>query len=156
RSIHESEEQLREVLRRYQAGESVPVRVANRSRPTRPNATEPGALRVVGGNFDQWNPRYFVENRDTAARIRRRLLQLNVPITEQERRQRTVRISLTEILNLIESIPIRPNDPGRWDSGVIRLVLESYAEQDGDRVPLYVRGLQEEPPSNGWVRGRLS
>jgi hypothetical protein len=156
RGIHESEEQLREILRMEQAGEFVPVRVANRSRPTRPNATEPGALRVVGGNVDQWNPRFVQEDARTSAQIRGRLLELKVPITQEDRARRTTRIPFSALLELVGRIPIRVGDPGRWDADVIRVVLESYGERYSDGAPVYVRRLDADPPVDGWLRGRLS
>lgn len=35
-------------------------------------------------------------------------------------------------------------------------IIESLREQYGGAVPVYVRRLEEEPPREGWIRGRLS
>jgi hypothetical protein len=46
KGIHEAEDELRSLLRREAAGENVLVKVAPGTRPTRPNATEPGILLI--------------------------------------------------------------------------------------------------------------
>jgi hypothetical protein len=156
KEIHESEEQLRELLRREARGEEVPIRVAARSRPTRPNATEPSVLQVYGANLDQLFPR-FVENDATMApQIRRRLMDLNVPLDADDRTARTTDVPFDAFLDLVDMVPIQDGDPGRWNRGAIKAVVESFREQYGTRGPVYVRRLEEEPPAEGWIRGRLS
>jgi Z1 domain len=157
KEIHESEEQLREILRRVQAGENVPIRVAASSRPTRPNATEPAVLQVYGAGLDQIFPRFPVLDNEIATTLRQRLLDLRVPINEPERNNRTRRVPLEQFLELIEMVPVREGDPGRWNSGAISAIVELFDEQYGGTAPVYVRGLEgENPPPEGWVRGRLS
>lgn len=156
KDIHESEEQLRDIIRRWQEGEQVPVRVARRSRATRRNATEPAALRVFRGDFGQWNPQFLQEDQPTAARIRQRLLDLNVPIDQRGREGRTTRVPIDALLELVDLTPVRPDDRGRWDPDAVRAVIEYYREERGVEMgPVYVRGLRADEEGNERTRGRL-
>jgi hypothetical protein len=156
KEIHESEEQLREILRREQNGEVVPIRIAARSRATRPNATEPSVLQVYSGNLDQLTPRFIERDATSSTQVRQRLADLRVPIDEPDRERRTVRIPFDDAIELVEMIPIRDGDPGRWSPGAMSAIMESSREQYAGTVPVYVRRLEEEPPQAGWIRGRLS
>jgi hypothetical protein len=61
------------------------------------------------------------------------------------------------VLEIVDLVPIRDGDQGRWQPGAVRSLMEAYRTAYNDRVPVYVRGLQAEvPPPEGWVRGRLS
>jgi hypothetical protein len=156
KEIHESEEQLRDIIQRQEAGENIPIRIATRSRPTRPNAIEAPVLQVFGGDLDQLIPRFIQNEPATALLIRQRLLASGVPIDVNERNVRTTRIPLNDLEEIVEMVPIRTGDPGRWNPLAINTILESFREQYNGTGPVYVRGLREQPPDEGWVRGRLS
>jgi hypothetical protein len=156
KEIHESEEQLREILRRQDAGEDVPIRIAARSRATRPNATEPSVIQVYRAGVDQLNPLFIGGDAASSLLIRQTLVGLDVPIDEGERENRTKRVPLDAMLELVDMIPTKDGDPGRWKSGAIGAIIESFREQYGGIGPVYVRKLDEQPPPEGWLRGRLS
>jgi len=156
KEIHESEEQLREILRREQNGEDVPIRIAARSRATRPNATEPSVLQVYSGNLDQLTPRFIERDATSSTQVRRKLADLGVPIDVPDRERRTTRIPFDDAIELVEMIPIRGGDPGRWSPGAMSAIMESFREQYAGTVPVYARRLEQEPPEGGWIRGRLS
>jgi len=156
KEIHESEEQLREILGRQEAGEDIPIRIAARSRPTRPNATEPSVLQVYRAGLDQLTPRFVELDARAAQLVRQRLIDLHIPVDEGERENRTRPVPLDAILELVDMIPIRDGDPGRWNPGAMSAIIESFREQYGPTGPVYVRKLIENPPPEGWIRGRLS
>jgi len=156
KDIHESEEQLRDILRRQDAGENILIRIAPGSRTTRRNATEPDILQVYSGNVDQLTPRFIVPDQATALIVRQRLIDLGVPVGADNRNTRTARIALEAMLELIELIPVRADDPGRWNPNAMTTIVESFRQQYDGAGPVYARGLQANPPPEGWVRGRLS
>ena len=157
RGIHETEEQLRELLRRVVAGEDVPVRIATGSRATRRNATEPSALRVYDAGIDQITPRLVETNVPAAAEIRQKLIDVGVPIDAEQRNARTTHVAIDAALDLVEAVPVVPGDIGRWQPSAVRALMEAFRTQYAGQVPVYVRPLQAEvPPPGGWVRGRLS
>jgi hypothetical protein len=156
KDIHETEEQLRELLRREAAGEDIPIRVAIGSRATRPNATEPGALQVYRAGLDQLTPRFVEEDDVVAQQIREALIELDVPLSADDRAARVRTVPLEEMIDLVGLVPIRPGDPGRWNVAAITAVIESFRDQYNGVGPVYVRGLVEDPGPEGWLRGRLS
>jgi hypothetical protein len=85
KGIHESEEELRELLRLEADGENVPIRLVTGTRATRRNATEPAVLRFVRGGLQQIFPLYLQEDQATAARIRQILETAGVPIAPGHR-----------------------------------------------------------------------
>jgi hypothetical protein len=156
--IHDSEEELRELLRLESEGEDVPIRVARGSRPTRPNATEPGVLQVIRGGQQQLHPHFIVDDQQAAAgRILQLLTRQAVPIgREEDRADRTTPIPLDDVFTLIEQVPVLEDDPGSWNVGVISALVESFRDQYAGRCHVYVRRLKNEnPPAEGWIRGRL-
>ncbi len=156
KDVHETEEELRELLRREAAGEEVPIRVATGTRPTRPNATEPNILQVYRAGLDQVFPWFVQEDQTAAARIRQALHDAGVPLATRDRDARTTFIPLDVVLDLITTVPIRDGDPGRWNPGVIVALIESFRGQHNGRGPVYVRGLDTDPDPEGWRHGRLS
>jgi hypothetical protein len=156
KGIHQSEEKLRELLRREAEGENVPIRVAIGTRPTRPNATEPNALQVFRGDLGQLFPLFLQEDRNAAANILSILEDRAVPIVDAERVDRVTPIALESVLELVNLLPVREGDPGRWNASAISAIIESYRDQYAGRCHVYVRRLQtEQQPPNGWIRGRL-
>jgi hypothetical protein len=161
RRIHQTEEDLRELLRLESTGESVPIRLATGARATRRNATEPDVLQVVRGGLQQLFPLYLSEDAVEAARIRQMLVEANVPIAQgRDRADRAAPISLELVLDLVDAVPVREGDPGRWNPDIIIAIIESYREKfEADyegQCRVYVRGLQQEAqPQSGWIRGRL-
>jgi hypothetical protein len=157
KGIHETEIELRQLLSREAEGEDIPVRVAIGTRPTRPNATEPGALQVVRAGLDQLFPLYLQENEVVARRIRQILLDAQVPIAIGDRAERATLIPLDLIFELVAMLPVRDGDPGRWNPASISALMESFRDQYRGQGTVYVRGLQNERlPDDGWLRGRLS
>lgn len=159
--IHQTEEELRELLRLEAGGESIPIRLATGARATRRNATEPSVLQVVRGGLQQLFPLYLIEDATVAARIRQMLVEADVPIDRgRDRADRATPISLELALDLVEAVPVRDDDPGRWNPDIITAIIESYKEKfetdyEG-QCRVYVRGLQREAqPPEGWTRGRL-
>ncbi len=161
RRIHQTEEDLRELLRLEAGGESVPIRLATGMRATRRNATEPGILLVVRGGLQQLFPLYLAEDPAAAAQIKRALDDANVPIGRgRDRSDRATAAPLDLVFDLVNSVPVRDDDPGRWNPEVISAIIESYRPQYeaqyGGQCRIYARGLQQEaPPAGGWIRGRL-
>jgi len=156
KGIHESEEALRELLRRQSVGENILIRIAPGTRVTRPNALEPSALRVIGPGLDQLFPWYLVESVQTSARIKQVLEGVGVPLEDAARERRPTQIPLTIMMDLIATVPIRGDDPGRWTVDDILALVELYREDYAGNAIVYVRGLQDEPiPARGWSRGRL-
>jgi hypothetical protein len=157
KEIHESEEALREVLRREASGETVPIRVAAGSRPTRPNATEPAVLQVFPADLAQIFPHFLCEDSKAAAEIMRKLRAAGVPIGQGERDARTTSVPTELVLELVDRVPVRDGDPGKWNVTAVRALIEDFVEQHDGSGYVYVRGLEEElAPQEGWVRGRLS
>jgi hypothetical protein len=156
KEIHESEEQLRDVLRHEANGEHLPIRVAAGSRATRPNATEPAILQVFRAGLDQIFPHFVLESDEKALEVLEKLQQLGAPIEENTRAQRTMKVPLNDLLDIVDLIPVPDADPGRWKNASIRAIMESFREQYNGLGSVYVRRLEEAPPQAGWVRGRLS
>jgi hypothetical protein len=154
KEVHEAEA-LRDLLRREAAGEEVLVRVATGTRPTRPNATEPNILRVIGAGLDQLFPRFLVEDEASAMLIRESLVNADVPIGVGDRTDRATTIPLDLMLELIDLLPIVDGDPGNWRGGAISTLVDFFRDQYRGRATIYVRGLIERPPQEGWIRGRL-
>lgn len=157
RRIHETEEDLRELLRLEASGESVPIRLATGTRATRRNATEPAILQVVRGGLQQLYPLYLAEDETVATQIRKILDDAGVPIAPGEgRADRATPVPLDLVFELVNMVPIRENDPGRWNPDVISAIIESYRDQYQGQCHVYVRRLQTEAqPGRGWIRGRL-
>lgn len=161
RRIHQTEEDLRELLRIEASGESIPIRLAVGTRATRRNATEPAVLQVVRGGLQQLFPLYLTEDAAAAAQIRQSLLDANVPISRGEgRSDRATPVPLDLVFDLVNAVPVADDDPGRWNSDVISTIIESYRSQYEENYQgqcrVYVRGLQQEQqPTGGWIRGRL-
>jgi hypothetical protein len=157
RGIHESEEHLRRLIRRLQAGENVAIRVAPRSRPSRPNAIDASALRVYGEGLAQLNPQSVESQPELALLVKQKLVDLGVPLDEPDREQRTRKIPVESMLELIEMVPIRDGDPGRWHPEDMSAIVESFRDRFVDGGPIYVRGLQRtEIEADGRARGRLA
>lgn len=157
RSIHVSEEELRDVLRSEAAGEVIPIRLAPGTRATRPNAIEAAAVQLVSGTRQQVFPFYLEEEETVALRIRQLLLQAEVPIAPgEERADRATPIPLNLAFELVNLVPIRDDDPGHWNPAIVSAIIDSYQNQYNGRCHVYVRRLQREViPLEGWTRGRL-
>lgn len=161
RRIHQTEEDLRDLLRVEAEGESVPIRLVTGMRATRRNATEPSALQVVRGGLQQIFPLYVAEDAAAAREIKRILEEANVPISrERERSDRATPVPLELVFDLVARVPVGENDPGRWNPDVVSAIIESYSSQYEQgyqaQCRVYARGLQQEvPPAGGWIRGRL-
>ncbi len=157
KEIHESEEALRDLVHRDISGENVPNRIAAGSRATRPNATEPAVLQVFRADLDQIFPYFPCEDSEVASAVVKSLRDAGVPIAKGERDARTTSVPIELVLDLVERLPVRDGDPGKWNVDVVRALIEDFVEQHGGPGFLYVRGLQKESaPPRGWVRGRLS
>ncbi|MCW5718335.1 MAG: hypothetical protein KIS68_10945 [Bauldia sp.] len=155
--IHDSEEVLRGLLAREAEGNEVPIRVARGTRPTRPNATEPGVLRVISGTLAQLFPFFLHEDIASAGDLLRMLQASGVPTDEPSRDNRPTSVPLDQALAMTETVLVREDDPGRWHPAVCLAILESHAPQYQGGVTIYVRQLEQGvPPVRGWTRGRLS
>jgi hypothetical protein len=157
RRIHETEEDLREIVRVETSGETVPIRLGTGMRATRRNATEPAILQVVRGGLQQLYPLYLQEDAARAAQVREVLQGAGVPIAPgEDRADRAVPVSLDVIHELVDSMLIREGDPGRWNPDVISAIVDFYADQYQGGCHVYARRLKREAqPAGGWIRGRL-
>jgi hypothetical protein len=135
--------------------------LATGTRATRRNATEPAVLQVVRGGLQQLFPLYLAEDATVAAQIRQKLVDADVPIAPgEDRADRATPVPLELVLDLVSTVPVSDDDPGRWNADVITAIIESYKdkyERDyQDQCRVYVRRLQrDEQPPGGWIRGRL-
>jgi hypothetical protein len=154
-NIHQAEEALRDILARRQNGEDVPVRVAARSRPTRPGAVETNALRVYRGDSGQVAPRYPLDDPEVASEVRDALLAHNVPLDEPDRTMRAVKVPLAVARDLVQVLEPRPDDPGRWSVDAISGLIDQYEDQYAGEVTVYVRRFEERPDEDR-IRARLS
>lgn len=157
KEIHEAEEELRILLRAEAAGETVPIRLAGGSRATRPNALEPGTLRVVRGSRDQLYPLHLVTEQDNVANnILQILIQAGVPVNEPQMERRHTRVPLETMIQLANLVPIREGDTGQWNLSIISAIIESFENDYEGQATVYVRGLQDNAsPTAGWATGRL-
>ncbi len=158
KGIYESEEELRDLLRREAAGEEVPVRIALGTRATRPNALDPSALRVIKGGRDQLYPLHLETAQDDSAReILNIMNNLNIPLDESQQGERAKKISVKSMKQLTDMIPVKDGDLGSWNSAIISAVFEEYEDQYNDGAIIYVRALtHNQSPPEGWGTGRLS
>lgn len=153
--IHLAEEGLRRQLEAGNSTDTVLIRVPTASRPTRPNAIEAGAVRSVEAGRDQLFPFYLAKDAGSAASILKLLVENNVPIgTTLDVRATKVPLSIAQ--TIIDNVAICDDDGGLWDASTILALLDSYAEQLAGEMVVYTRELTTEPPSHGWIRGRLA
>ena len=157
KEIHESEELLRGLIRRRESGENVVIKIAARSRPTRPSAIDASALRVYGEGLAQLNPQSIEKEPDVSLLIKQRLEELGVPLSENDRDKRTRMVPLEAMLELIEMVPVREDDAGRWHPEDMIAIVESFRDRFVGGAPVYVRGLTgTEIEASDRARGRLS
>ena len=156
KGIHESEEKLRALLEREAAGEFVPITVMRGMRASRPNAIESNVVQVIAAGLAQIFPWFLMDNREIAAQVFEILQQANVPLDEPRREARTTQVPLDRLQELIEIIPVRDDDLGRWDPTVISTIVESYRDRYNGMGPVYARALDSEQDPDGWQHGRLS
>jgi hypothetical protein len=139
--VHESEEALRAALRAADGG-IVLIRIAPRTRPTRPYALEPGVLRVYQGGEQIFPYRAFRDPNilgASVAEIRDQLRRLGVPLNEPRRDRRFVEVAVDELLAIVAKIPVREDDGGRWDTEGVAALLEQLRERYAGRAMLYAR-----------------
>jgi Z1 domain len=162
RQIHESEEQLRALLAEPENVARIPILTPGRARATRPAALESGVLQVYGGPvIKQIVPYYAVTDPasvgDSAQRIAAILQQSNVPLAESVREQRFRDAPLDVMKQIVQIIPIRDDDDGRWDTDAVLALLDATAEAYGQTVSFYVRPFEPgDNPNMRRVRGVLS
>jgi len=154
--IHEAEETLRRTLEADANAPAILIEVPAAARPTRPNALEAGVLRTVEAGRDQIFPRFLRDEPTSAATVLKLLIDNGVPVGEAERDARATPISLSEGIKLVEAIALEEDDPGLWQPEAIVALLESFADILGGQCIIYVRQITGDPPSDGWIRGRLS
>lgn len=153
KDIHVSEETLRGIYQRQRSGEEVPIRLARRSRATRPGALE-GNERVYEGKLGQVSPHFTINDPDIVQEVSRILAANNVPLTA-ERDRRATTVSIETIISLVEQLETRPEDAGRWSVDAVLGLLNVHLEQYGGRGIIYVRAFEDEPDEER-TRGRLS
>jgi hypothetical protein len=162
RQIHESEEQLRALLAEPENVARIPILTPGRARATRPAALETGVLQVYGGPVvKQIVPYYAVTDPtavgNSAQRITDILRQSQVPLNETAREQRFRDAPLEVMKQIVELIPIRENDDGRWDADAVLALLDATSERYGDTISLYVRPFDAgDNPNARRIRGVLS
>jgi hypothetical protein len=153
--IHRAEEELRNELR-TQAND-VLIRVPNRGRATRPGALPDGELRTIRSNLDQIQPNFLVRDPASAVRIRDILIENEVPISEPDRSQRSTPVPLEVVQELVEAVPVREGDPGRWSPGAVAALLGLFTRELNGVCNVYVRAFEpDEPLDEERTRGRLS
>ena len=155
KEIHESEEYLRELLAREQAGERVMIKVVRGMRPTRPNATARDDLSVIRAGEAQLHPQRLHDSPEFAQLLLTELRAAGVPIGEDDRNVRLARMPLDQGISIIERIPISEADLGTWRPEFMIAILESYRDQLNGGLPISVRGLAANADRMR-TRGRLS
>ena len=138
KSIHESEQQLRDLLEEADHGARIPISVVNGLRPTRPGINDSGSLATYrpGKRVYPIEPVYEPELLgDATARIESHLQELlgGLPMGQFHD------ISLDEMAALIEEIPIREDEPGSWNTSAIQQVLKAISEKYRGRGAVLLR-----------------
>jgi len=154
--IHEAEETLRQALAADADAAAVLIQVPAAARPTRPNALEAGALRTVKAGRDQIFPRFLQVDPVSAAAVLRILDDNGVPVVQNEREARATNVPLDQALMLVDCVAVNEEDPGLWQPEIVTALMHSFADKLRDGCKVYVREITVDPPTNGWVRGRLS
>lgn len=162
RQIHESEEELRVLLTDLEAVARIPILTPARARPTRPGAIETGVLRVYSSDLSQIVPYYLATDPaligDSATRIADVLRQNGVQFDARvPREQRFREVSIDVIRTLVEIIPVRDDDDGRWDTGCVLALLAATRDEYGANGALYARAFDPgDDPNRRRIRGVLS
>ena len=160
KNIHESEVALRNLLEHVDPGTVVPIQIAPRTRATRPNAIDPGGVRVYGADLQQVFPYYFVDDPAQVGGSARQIAQIardaRVPLDEPERERRFVDVTIETATQIIATLPISETDDGRWDSDALLALLASNRERFGDRVSVYARRFDPGDTDRRRIHGVLS
>jgi hypothetical protein len=160
KNIHESEVALRGLLQTADPSTVVPIQIAQRSRPTRPNAIDIRIVEVYSEDLQQIIPYYLVSDPaqvgDSATRIAGILQSAGIPLDEPDRASRFTEVSFDLANRLIESVPIAENDDGRWDTDAILALLVSTRQRFRDRMFVYARSFEPGEPGRRRVHGVLS
>ena len=128
--IHQTEEDLRELRRLEASGESVPIRLLLRVRgyasKTLPNQPFCKLSGVVTATLS-----FISEKTQLQLRKFSKMLQgAFVPIARGVgRADRAVAVALDLVFELVNLVPIRDDESGRWNPDVISAIIESYREQ---------------------------
>jgi hypothetical protein len=153
RGIHESENSLRELLRRDPYGARPIVLVPRGTRATRPNAVDSSYLRVIAAGTAQIIPRRIFLSVDDARPVLDLLQRMNVPIIESDREGRITEVAFTDVIELVNAVPLVEDDPGPWNPDAVVEILNNYQQQQGNFGSVYVRKLDGDPNRS---RARLS
>ncbi len=154
KEIHESEQSLREILRRETRGEEIPIRIATGARATRPGAIETGALRVYEGGMGQVSPSYLIEDIDSE-QVTELLARARVPLNEGDRERRSTPVPIATIRSLVELMEPSADDPGRWSVEAALALIAAYdRDYEGNGI-IYVRPFDTEPDRQR-TRARLA
>ncbi len=163
RQIHESEEELRSYIGDPDAVRSVIIRTPERGRATRPNALDDGAIRIYGGGGVKQIVPYFIVTdaavlRDSGLAIADVLRREGIAYDGgQDRDDRFQEVGLPVLTELVCLMPIRDDDDGRWDTEMVRRLLNETGERYGNRGVVYARRLDPgENVGRRRVRGFLS
>jgi len=110
------------------------------ARPTRPNALEAG-LRVYSSDVKQILPNYVVDTSQAGSteRIFGILQKNNIVISGIEREDRFQEVPLQVVKDIVQLVPIRDDDSGRWDTAALLALLTATAGQYNDKGTIYVR-----------------
>lgn len=154
-SIHESEAALRSLLVSAATNESVPVAVVNNLRPTRPGILDAGAL----GAFRPGQQIYPVvpvhEPQLLGSATERIDGLLSAMLGDPFRRNVFAEAELERLLELIDAVPVRPEEPGDWSSATIAQVLRSIGPTYDGKCTLFARDFERTGPEleNGAISG---
>jgi hypothetical protein len=154
-SIHESEAALRSLLVSAQTSEPVPVAVVNNLRPTRPGILDAGELGAFRPG-QQIYPVVPVHEPQLLGRATERIeALLSAVLGTPLRKNEFAEIEIERMLELIDAVPIRPEEPGDWSSATIAQVLSSIGPSYGGKGRLYVRDFERTGPEleNGAIGG---
>jgi Z1 domain len=155
--IHRAEEELRVVLGEQAEQQSLLIRVPARGRATRPNVLAGNQLRTIASDLDQIQPRRLVRNAEIAKQIRDILIENNVPITGDDRQNRSTAVRLEVVQQLIEMVPVEEGDGGRWSPGAVIALLGLFERELDGECRVYVRAFdRDEAVEEDRTRGRLS
>jgi hypothetical protein len=155
KKIHEAEEALRNALIGNDDDKAILIALPAAARPTRPNALEVDVVRTIPAGRAQINPHSSKLDTDAAAIVLGLLIQNNVPIVNNERLERAIRVPYEALRELVRAVRTADDDPGYWQEDVALALLSAYEEVTQNGSIVYVRQLQADAQQYR-SRGRLS
>lgn len=141
-AIHQSEAALRELLDSNVNGSPVPIAVINNLRPTRPGILDAGAL----GTYRPGQQVYPIEPIHEPALLGDSTSRIDDALRSAAGgkivRNNWLEIPVDLLLELIQLVPVRDDDPSDWDTFTIVQVIRQISPRYGQRGKLFVRDFE--------------